>query len=354
MSSTETSTSTTPDTSTTQQPPTLTIFSRVASIPLVNESLATIHAALVGSRYTSVPYVTAQNLGKSVYHISEPIQIRLAPVLIRADGLANKSLDAVQSYYPTPFTITSEEIRKEVNQRREHAYNTANKALDDRVRTPAYSAAQAIDQKFTPIVDIVEDAIKKLHTKNGDQANQSPAVDSKFQYQRAYALSRDLREQLARYSVEQFKQIESQNVLVNRASVTAQKIIETASSSYTLAQSKVHELSDTMLAELKKIQASTYQLPSQVQSSLRDVSDGLTTSIHELSGIVSSDAPINEKAGKVKDTVQQKVQPLLDAATCRVQEILGVISSRGQEAKETAEKKVQENAQNGSANGHTE
>lgn len=129
--------------------------------------------------------------------------------------------------------------------------------------------------------------------------------------------------------------------------------METASSTYSVAQSKIHELSDTMLAELKKIQASTYQLPHQVQSSLRDVSEGLTTSIHELSGIVSSDAPLNERAGKVKDTVQQKVQPLLDAATCRVQEILKVISSRGQEAKETAGEKVQENAQNGSANGHT-
>ena len=147
MSSPESSPSTTPGTPTShQQPPTLTIFSRVASIPLVNESLATIHAVLVGSRYTSVPYVTAQNLGKSVYHISEPIQIRLAPVLIRADGLANKSLDAVQSYYPTPFTITSEELRSGVQERREHAFNTANKALDDRVRGPAYSAAQAIDQ----------------------------------------------------------------------------------------------------------------------------------------------------------------------------------------------------------------
>jgi hypothetical protein len=67
-------------------------------------------------------------------------------------------------------------------------------------------------KKFTPIVDIVEDAVKKLHTKNGDQDINSPTAD--FQYQRAYALSRDLREQLARYSVEQFKQIESQNALV--------------------------------------------------------------------------------------------------------------------------------------------
>lgn len=109
-----------------------------------------------------------------------------------------------------------------------------------------------------------------------------------------------------------------------------------------------------MLTELKGIQAGARQLPSQVQSSLKDVSDGLTTSIHDLSGILSSDAPLNEKAGKVKDTVQQKVQPLLDAATSRVQEILRAISSRGQEAKETAEDSVKEKTQNGSANGHTE
>ena len=109
-----------------------------------------------------------------------------------------------------------------------------------------------------------------------------------------------------------------------------------------------------MITELKKVQASTYQLPSQVQNGLKDVSDGLTTSIHELSGILSSDIPLNEKVGKTKDTVQQKVQPLLDAATSRVQEILRAISSRGQEAKETAQENVREKTQNGSANGHTE
>ena len=147
MSASTSASSSTPSTpSNTQQPPNLTIFSRVASIPLVSGSLTTIHTVLVNNQYTSVPYSTAQNLGKSVYHISEPIQVRLAPVLIRADGLAIKSLDAVQSYYPTPFVITPQELKEGVIQRRDHAYNTANKVLDDRVRTPVYSAAQAIDQ----------------------------------------------------------------------------------------------------------------------------------------------------------------------------------------------------------------
>lgn len=132
----------------------------------------------------------------------------------------------------------------------------------------------------------------------------------------------------------------------HKASLTAQKIIDTASSSYAVAQSKVNDLSDTMLSELGKIQTSTSKLPSHVQASLKDVSDGLTVSIHELRGIASSDASFSEKAGKVKDAVQQRIEPLLNATTSRVQEILKVISSRGQEAKEKA--------QNGSANGHPE
>jgi len=67
-------------------------------------------------------------------------------------------------------------------------------------------------KKFTPVVDIFEGACKRMHTKNGNQDIQSP--ETKFQYQRAYALTVDLQGQLTRYSVDQFKQIEGQNALV--------------------------------------------------------------------------------------------------------------------------------------------
>jgi hypothetical protein len=160
MSSTEISTSTpdaTPDatpittimsipaTTTSKQLPNLTIFSRVASIPLVNEPLTAIHTALANNPYTSVPYITVQNLIKTAYRISEPIQVCLAPVLIRADNLANKSLNAVQSYYPTPFTITLGELKEGIR----HAYNTVNK-VPYQVRTLGYSAPQAQSTSTTP------------------------------------------------------------------------------------------------------------------------------------------------------------------------------------------------------------
>lgn len=130
----------------TQTAPDLTIFNRVGSIPLVNESLSTVHSTLIGNTYTSSPYNLAQNLSKSAYLYSEPIQIRLAPILVRADSYANMGLDAVESRYPTPFKVTAEDIKQNLRERSDSLVSTAHKTIDERVRTPAFNVAQAIDQ----------------------------------------------------------------------------------------------------------------------------------------------------------------------------------------------------------------
>jgi len=194
----------------------------------------------------------------------------------------------------------------------------------------------------------VEVAVGKLQSKNGDEAPKSPSTsEAQYQYQRAFALSKDFREQLYYYSSDQLKQIEKQSVLVQRATSTAHSVSDAASSSFVAVQSKVYGLSDTMLQELQKIQASTSTLPQQVQSSLKDISDGLADSIHDISEVLRTDLPFNEKVAKVGATVQDKVNPLLASASTRVQEILKAISTKGKETKDTAEDKV-----NGHVNGN--
>jgi hypothetical protein len=79
---------------------------------------------------------------------------------------------------------------------------------------------------------------------------------AKFQYQRAYALSKDLSEQLLSFSAEQINQVKAQNAYVQRAAEAAQRVSEVASTSYGAAQEKVHAVSDVMLQELHKVQAS--------------------------------------------------------------------------------------------------
>lgn len=131
--------------------PEVTIINRVAQIPLVNYTFSAVHSSLISNPLTRSPYTTAQALSLSALRASEPITARLAPIIVRADGFANKGLDVVESRYPYPFTVQSEDILKALKERSEYARDVANKTLDERFRTPAYSAAQGIDQVRTPL-----------------------------------------------------------------------------------------------------------------------------------------------------------------------------------------------------------
>jgi hypothetical protein len=205
--------------------PELKIFNRVASIPLVNDTFSAVHSSLISNPLTRSPYTTAQAISLSALRASEPIAAKLAPIIVRADGFAIKGLDAVESRYPYAFTIQSEDILKALKENSEYARGIANKTIDERVRAPAYSAAQGIDQvrtysssrdndlliyvsqkRLAPVVDY-------LIARLGAEENLS-LTDPKYQYQRAYALSRELKDQILDYSNTQLHQLQSSSVLV--------------------------------------------------------------------------------------------------------------------------------------------
>ena len=72
-----------------------------------------------------------------------------APILTKADGLANKGLDAVESRIPYPFHATTEDVIKDLKGRSDAAKDVATKTIDEKVRTPALNIAQGIDQVRT-------------------------------------------------------------------------------------------------------------------------------------------------------------------------------------------------------------
>ncbi|KAL6300936.1 lipid droplet-associated perilipin protein [Sparassis latifolia] len=328
-------------------PPEITIISRVASIPLIEDTLGAIHTTLTNNTYTRQTYTTAQGVSKYALSYAEPLQKTFSPLIVRADGLANKTLDAVESRYPYPFKTHAGDLVKDLRGKSDEAYNVANKTIDERVKTPAYNVAQGIDQRIAPIVDYFEVAVNKISPNGTPTEHQSS--ETQFQYQRALAISKDLGGHLYVYSTEHINQLKEQNALVQRAAETAHNISVVATSSLGAAHARVHTLSDTMLVELQKIQTSTSQLPSTFQTSFHDISTHLAAIINDLTAILTSQDPVQEKVHKVRDTVQEGVQPLLEAATTRVQEILGAIKAG------TAEK-ANGSGSNGSAavngNGH--
>lgn len=130
--------------------PEITVLGRIGSIPLVASSLDTIHSTLSNNPYTRAPYATATELSKTVYGWTEPVQKTLAPIIVRADGLANKGLDVIESRYPYPFKTPTEEIVKDLKGRGGQAKEFATKTIDEKVKTPVYTVAQGVDQVRLP------------------------------------------------------------------------------------------------------------------------------------------------------------------------------------------------------------
>lgn len=115
------------------------------------------------------------------------------------------------------------------------------------------------------MVDYIQVAVKKIGSTTGTPESGSPTEEKeqpKYQYQRAFALSKDLSDQLRTFSAEQINQITTQNALVKRATEAAQQVSAVASTSYGAAQERVHAMSDVMLQELQKVQVSLLPFPS--------------------------------------------------------------------------------------------
>jgi len=308
--------------------------------------LSAVHASLISNPLTRSPYNTAQAISSTALRYSEPFASKLAPIIVRADGYANKGLDAVESRYPSTFTVQSEDILNVLKERSEYARGVANKTLDERVRTPAYSAAQGIDSRLAPVVNYL---VSRLGTQEG-----SSQTESQYQYQRAYALSRDLKDQILDYSNAQLQQLQNSSALVQRATETAKSIQNLASTGVNAAQTKVSTLSDTMVTELQKVQAATAALPSNLQASFKPVQEKISGTISDLSGVIKSDLPVNEKVTKVRATVQDHVTPVLETAAARLQDAIRALTARADADADAAKEceATTPNAENGDNASH--
>ncbi|KAI6116343.1 hypothetical protein F5141DRAFT_660855 [Pisolithus sp. B1] len=328
--------------------PEFTALSRVASIPLVASSLDQIHSALSSNVLTRSPYHAAQAISHTAYNYSQHLQVCLAPLIVRADDYANKGLDIVESKYPYPFKAKPEEVVSYVRERRQSVMSTANKRFDENVKTPALGVAEGIDkvgctsiypclvpdkslQRFTPLVDYFEIAVNRVGKESGASSPTSPSAECQYQYQRALNLSKHLKGNLYVYSAEHLKQLQQQNVLVQKAMVTANSIQDLASTSLSQAQAHIHTLSDSMLQELQRLQQTTATLPQTIQSTYPDISK----SVKELRDIVTTpDLPVSEKINRVGHEVKERVSPLLDKLSQRISELVNVLSTKKDEAKE--------------------
>ncbi|KAH0835952.1 hypothetical protein J3R83DRAFT_9878 [Lanmaoa asiatica] len=298
------------------QVPEITVLTRVASIPIIASSLDQIHSTLLSNVLTRSPYHAAQIITQTAYNFSQPLQICLAPLLVSADGYANKGLDVIEGKYPYPFRVKPEE------------------RFDKNVKSPAVGVVEGIDKKFAPIVDYFESAVNKVGSESGTSSPTSTSSECQYQYQRAYAISKHLRDNVYVYSSEHLKQLQQQNVLVQKAIDTANSIQGLASASITGAQTRIHALSDSMLQELQKLQQSTTALPQTLQSTYPDISKTIT----DLRDIVTTpDMSVGDKVHRVAEEVREGVRPMLEKLSQRIGDVVKAIGTKREEGRATVQ-----------------
>ncbi|KAJ7180874.1 hypothetical protein C8R46DRAFT_886129 [Mycena filopes] len=283
--------------SSSSSPAEITSINRVASIPLIAFLVDHVGGTLAKNPYTASPYSTAKGISASAYKLSEPLQIQLRPVIVTADKYTNKAFDVVEGVFPAPFKTKPEDISGYVRDRRQSASEYIagyNKALDEKVRTPAVSVAVGMDQRLTPIVDYLEStAVTRLNT--------AAPGETQYQVQRAFVLSSNVAFQLYDYS--------HQTIIVQRASQTADSITALAST----ANSRIHTLSDSLLCELKRLQQS---LASAGMAASHELNDTIT-SLQQI--VVTRDLPVKDKVMRVAGEVDFRVRPVLKSIMGRAQ-----------------------------------
>jgi len=315
--------------------------------------LSTLNDALTSNAFTRSPYGAAIGLSNSAYKFTVPLQEKFAPLIVSADGYANKAMDAAESRYPYPFKAKPEEVAQLVRERRKsagkyvgdttaNAVNVANKTIDEKFKSPVVDMAKGIDQRLTPIVDRFEFVVTRF---NNSKPMNIP--DAKYQYQRAYALSIGFKDHLYVYSNEQLKQLREHNALVRTATETAQSITTLASSSLANAQQRVHALADTMLQDLQNLQRSTANLSASLaasvqsasanqQAAFNDLSNSFSCAVTDFREILAEPIPVNEKVTRVVTKVKKQVGPLLDEAARRAGEVIDAVRGRAESVKAKA------------------
>jgi DNA anti-recombination protein RmuC len=128
--------------------------------------------------------------------------------------------------------------------------------------------------------------------------------------------------------------VPSNTTLSQKATDIANAITTAASSSLSSAQSRVHSLSDSMVDELQKLQASTSQLAASFQSGVQDSASHMHHAYAEITGALSDtvrgltsiikekDVPVQDKVSRISKEVQNRVKPLLDTLKKAVSEAL--------------------------------
>ncbi|KAF9153086.1 Dynein light chain 1, cytoplasmic [Linnemannia schmuckeri] len=162
--------------------PTSGFIARVSSLPLIHDSVSTLHSYAKDNKYSRYALDTAGSAVETVSKYTEPYSTRLQPAISKVDQIATKSLDVFETTFPIVTKPTSEIVTKVkqpyvyVEESSKNAYTQIQSTIDTRVTAPvkavtnniATTAASTRDQ-ITTVATSTRDQITTVATSTRDQ-----------------------------------------------------------------------------------------------------------------------------------------------------------------------------------------
>ncbi|KAF9355390.1 hypothetical protein BGX26_006638 [Mortierella sp. AD094] len=168
-------------------------ISRVSSIPLIHDSVSTLHSYAKDNKYSRYALNTAGSAVETVNKYTEGYQKSLQPHIAKVDQLATKSLDILEEKFPIVTKPTSEivdQVKKPVvyvGESSKNAYSQIQSTIDTRVAAPVRSVTSSIAStasstanKVTSVAVSTRDQITSTAVSTRDQIT-STAVSTRDQ-----------------------------------------------------------------------------------------------------------------------------------------------------------------------------
>ena len=186
-------------------------------------------------------------------------------------------------------------------------------------------------------------------TRTNDFVSSEPT--SERQVARAYRLSLDLKDQIIVLSSEQLKQLQQNNVYVQRATDTLYGLTSSVTHFSHESNARAHQLSQSILGELESIQKMIQSRKEALPGEYAALKEAVGATLTEVRGIVQeTNVPVGEKAIKVRDVVIGRVQPVLHQVIEEGKKLAGRAKVKSEEAKAETKPEVEHvKATNGSA-----
>ncbi|KAG0369031.1 hypothetical protein BGZ54_000539 [Gamsiella multidivaricata] len=296
-------------------------IARVSSLPLIHDSVSTLHSIAKDNKYSRYALDTAGSAVETVNKYTEGYQSRLQPHISKVDQIANKSLDLLENTFPIVTKPTSEivtQVKKPivyVEESSKNAYTQIQSTIDARVTVPvktvtsniATTAATTRDQLTTAATTTATNIAATVNT------HAAPLVDG-------------FETIVNRYLPADVEAEQSTTGQSNQATRSAQDLRKAAENNAAVAKSKeslqalnlrLSALVESLRLHAKELQENVQKVPGEASQRVQTLSGSLLSEIDSLSVYLKEHSP------KLPEYVQLRLEPLVGFVNDRYETMKG-------------------------------